>query len=387
MDPPLRVLLIDDDEDQYVLIRSLLSRLRARRFELAWLADFEIAQDAIDKGEDDVYLVDYRLGPRSGVDLLREALARGCSRPLILLTGQGEGDVDLEALRAGAADYLDKGALTASLLERSLLYAFERAKVVEARGQLAAARQVEEFQRQLLAIVGHDLRNPLTAVYGLLSYLQRRKELPEQLQDPVGRGIASCERMARIIQDLTDYTKARIGHGLSIILKPTNFQEICEQTLDEVRHTYPEARIGCEYDPGDDPEGEWDGARLHQVLGNLLTNAVKYGAPGGPVRLRWWREGDGGDLVFQVENVGPAMAPSLLPRLFEPFERGVQSGAEGTQGLGLGLFIVKEIVTLHRGTVGVASDPDKGTVFTVRLPARRPDPLHRPAQHQGRDRA
>lgn len=373
MEPALRVLLIDDDEDQYVLTRSLLAGLRARRFELAWLADFDAALDATGKGEHDVYLVDYRLGPRSGLDLLRQAIARGCCRPLILLTGQGEGDVDLEALRAGAVDYLDKEELTAALLERSLLYAIERAKVVETRGQLAAARQVEEFQRQLLAIVGHDLANPLSAVSASLGYLHRTKDLPERLQQFVGRGLSSCQRMARIIRDISDYTRARIGHGLSIIFKPTNFAEVCEQALEEIRHAYPEARIQCEAVAGADPEGEWDGERLHQVIGNLLTNAVKYGAPEGPVTLRWWREGGrGGDLVFQVHNVGPAIAPSLLPRLFEPFERGVQSGAEEKQGLGLGLFIVKEIITLHGGTVGVASDADAGTVFTVRLPSRRP---------------
>jgi sigma-B regulation protein RsbU (phosphoserine phosphatase) len=374
MEPSLRVLLIDDDEDQYVLTRSLLAELRARRFELTWLADFDAALDATGKEEHDVYLVDYRLGPRSGLDLLRQAIARGCRRPLILLTGQGQGEVDLEALRAGAADYLDKDALTASLLERSLLYAIERAKVAEARGQLAAARQVEEFQKQLLAIVGHDLRNPLSAVSASLGYLQRTKDLPEKHRDLVARGLASCERMARIIQDLSDYTRARIGHGLSIIPKPTNFQAVCEQTLEEIRHSYPAARLHCEAAAGTDPEGEWDGERLHQVLGNLLTNAVKYGAREGPVTLRWWREGERGrDLVFQVHNVGPAIPPSLLPRLFEPFERGTQGGAEGKQGLGLGLFIVKEIVTRHGGTVGVASDPDAGTVFTVRLPARAPE--------------
>lgn len=373
MEPPLRVLLIDDDEDQYVLTRSLLTGLRARRFELTWLADFDAALDAIDQGAHDVYLVDYHLGPRSGLDLVREAIARGCSRPLILLTGHGQGEVDLEALRAGAVDYLDKDEVTASLLERSLLYAIERAKVVETRGQLAAARQVEEFQRQLLAIVGHDLRNPLSAVSAVLGYMHRTQDLPERFQEFLDRGLASCARMARIIQDLTDYTKARIGHGLSIILQPANFQEICEEVLEEVRHSYPAAQIRCESAAGADPGGEWDGERLHQVLGNLLTNAVKYGAPEGPVRLRWWRGGEGGcDLVFEVHNVGPAIPPSLLPRLFEPFERGTQGGTEGKQALGLGLFIVKEIVTLHGGTVGVVSDPEAGTVFTVRLPARPP---------------
>ena len=120
----LKVLLVEDDEDDYVIIRDLLSEME--RFELEWVIDYEDALKAIEREEHDVCLLDYRLGERSGLELLREALRRGYKAPIILLTGQGDREVDLEAMQAGAADYLIKGQIDAPLLERSIRYAFTR---------------------------------------------------------------------------------------------------------------------------------------------------------------------------------------------------------------------------------------------------------------------
>ena len=120
----LKVLLVEDDEDDYVIIRDLLSEME--RFELEWVIDYEDALKAIEREEHDVCLLDYRLGERSGLELLHEALRRGYKAPIILLTGQGDREVDLEAMQAGAADYLIKGQIGAPLLERSIRYAFTR---------------------------------------------------------------------------------------------------------------------------------------------------------------------------------------------------------------------------------------------------------------------
>src|SRR4028119_454838 len=120
----LKVLLVEDDEDDYVIIRDLLSEME--KFELNWVTDYDHALEMIERKEHDVCLLDYRLGERSGLELLREALERGCQGPIILLTGQGDREVDLEAMQAGAADYLVKGQIDAPLLERSIRYAFTR---------------------------------------------------------------------------------------------------------------------------------------------------------------------------------------------------------------------------------------------------------------------
>ena len=120
----LKVLLVEDDEDDYVIIRDLLSEME--RLELKWVIDYDDALKAIEREEHDVCLLDYRLGERSGLELLREAAGRGYKAPIIFLTGQGDREVDLEAMQAGAADYLIKGQINAPLLERSIRYAFTR---------------------------------------------------------------------------------------------------------------------------------------------------------------------------------------------------------------------------------------------------------------------
>src|SRR5688500_15759694 len=123
---PIRVLLVDDDEDDFVIARELLREVSATRYKLDWCDSFEDAMEIISKGEHDVYLVDYRLGAQSGLDLLEQAQTDGCNAPIILLTGQGDNDVDLLAMRAGAEDFLVKGQITAKQLERSIRYAIER---------------------------------------------------------------------------------------------------------------------------------------------------------------------------------------------------------------------------------------------------------------------
>lgn len=122
----IRVLLIDDDEDDYILTGAWLSEIEGATFELDWVSTYDAALEAIGQSQHDVYLLDYRLGGRNGLELLREAIANGCSSPIILLTGQGDHEVDIEAMKAGAADYLDKSQIGAPLLEHSIRYAIER---------------------------------------------------------------------------------------------------------------------------------------------------------------------------------------------------------------------------------------------------------------------
>jgi len=123
---PIKVLFVDDDEDDYILTRYWFGEFRVAKCDLEWVNNYQAARSAIARQQHDIYLVDYRLGAHNGLELLREAIANGCSSPMILLTGQGDWEIDLEAMKAGAADYLEKSQLTAPLLERSIRYAIER---------------------------------------------------------------------------------------------------------------------------------------------------------------------------------------------------------------------------------------------------------------------
>ncbi|MFN7140569.1 MAG: response regulator [Limisphaerales bacterium] len=135
---PIRVLLVDDDEDDFIIARELFREIGAARYQLDWCDRFEEALSTISRSEHDVYLVDYRLGAQNGLDLLKQAQLEGCKAPIILLTGQGEPDVDLAAMRAGAEDFLVKGQITAKQLERSIRYAIERKRAELEIQKLAA---------------------------------------------------------------------------------------------------------------------------------------------------------------------------------------------------------------------------------------------------------
>ncbi|MBE8999661.1 response regulator [Nostoc sp. LEGE 12447] len=139
---PIKVLFIDDDEDDYILTRYWFSEFHVADCELEWVNNYEAARNAIARHQHDVYLVDYRLGPHNGLELLREAIANGCSSPIILLTGQGDWEIDIEAMKAGAADYLEKSQLTAPLLERSIRYAIERKQTEQKIREQAALLDV-----------------------------------------------------------------------------------------------------------------------------------------------------------------------------------------------------------------------------------------------------
>ncbi|HVF87131.1 MAG TPA: EAL domain-containing protein [Pyrinomonadaceae bacterium] len=143
---PIRALLVDDDEDDYVMTREMLSEVKGEVFRLDWVPSYHDALETIRRGEHDVYLLDYRLGGHNGLDILREARGGGCGAPMILLTGQGDDAVDVEAMKAGASDYLVKGQIEPSLLGRSIRYAVERAQA------LGALRETEERYQRLVEL-------------------------------------------------------------------------------------------------------------------------------------------------------------------------------------------------------------------------------------------
>jgi predicted signal transduction protein with EAL and GGDEF domain len=146
----IKVLLVEDDEDDYILTEDLLSHSERIAFEVEWVSSYEDALEGVRQNNYDICLFDYRLGSHSGMDLLREAIAEGCTAPIILLTGQGDGEIDIEALQAGAMDYLTKAEINAQLLERSIRYAIERKKTEDRIIQMAYYDSLTELPNRSL---------------------------------------------------------------------------------------------------------------------------------------------------------------------------------------------------------------------------------------------
>mgnify|MGYP000041150082 FL=1 len=145
----LRVLLVEDDEEDFLIARDLFEEIQHHRYELDWIEFYDEAIEEIERQRHDIYLLDYHLGARDGLELLVEAISRGCRRPMIMLTGQGGRQVDLEAMRAGAYDYLVKGQITPQVLERSIRYAIEHAKSTD------ALRETVRVSSALLTVVNN----------------------------------------------------------------------------------------------------------------------------------------------------------------------------------------------------------------------------------------
>jgi signal transduction histidine kinase len=231
------------------------------------------------------------------------------------------------------------------------------------------AQQRLAFEQRLIGIVGHDLRSPLSAVRMSASQLSPGGALHEGLGPAQARAVERVDRGARRIQSvitsLLDLTRARSERGFPIMPGPADLDETVRQVLEEVRASHPQGHQ-VHYERRGDTRGHFDAGRLAQVTVNLLENALKYGEPDSPVRLLC--EGDAATLRLSVHNRGRPIPPELITQLFQPFVRGPQSVDTVRESMGLGLYIVREIIRAHGGRIDVTSTEAEGTTFRVELP-------------------
>jgi signal transduction histidine kinase len=229
-------------------------------------------------------------------------------------------------------------------------------------------RRTAEFRERFLGIVSHDLRNPLNAISLSASVLLREEELPVRARKMAGRISQSAERMGRMIGDLLDFTRGRLGGGIPLARRPGDLRLICRPVLEELGMggLGSPLRLSTE----GDFQGEWDADRLAQLVGNLVKNALDYSPQGSPVTVSLRDEGPW--VRLEVHNLGEPIPAEVLPQLFEPFRRGMHEEDSPQHGLGLGLFIARQITQAHGGTLEAHSTREDGTVFRVRLPRAAP---------------
>jgi signal transduction histidine kinase len=227
--------------------------------------------------------------------------------------------------------------------------------------------QVEQSRNLLLGMVGHDMRTPLQTIQLTASYLAGLNE-NAKVSNAARLLINSGARIQALLNDLVDLNRSNLGLGIHVTPAETDIGRLFADELDQLRVAFPGRRLELEL--GGDTRGVWDGKRLQQLLGNLVVNAITYGAPDTPVRVVVSDEGP--DLGFEVRNAGPAIEPESLNQLFTPLARGAQSDLDPAGNhLGLGLHISNEIVNAHGGSIDVRSEPEE-TVFAVRLPRQPP---------------
>jgi signal transduction histidine kinase len=358
-----RVLIADDNRDMQRYVADILSE----NWTVQAVRDGESALEAIQQGPPDIVLLDVTMPGLSGFEVLARLRENAATRrlPVIILSARAGGEAAVEALVAGANDYLGKPFAAAELAARV------RTQVDAARARVeaeAALRHRDEF----VAIVVHDLRHPLTAVNWHVQVLQRQVDRGET---PTKEGLLellriiemSVRRLSAQIDELHDATRLQAGRALDLQLRSTDLVELVRNVVQQDPQPRDRLRLHFETELAK-LTGAWDGARLERVIANLLSNAVKFSPNGDDITVRVARDAEW--VVLSVEDHGLGIPATDLPRIFNRYSRGSNvTGRIG--GSGLGLSGAKGIVEQHGGTITVESTEGKGSTFVVRLPLSR----------------
>ncbi|WP_257462287.1 ATP-binding response regulator [Archangium lipolyticum] len=366
---PLRLLLVEDNPGDARLLQEELKEVPSVRFEVRHVTRMAEALAVVSEPGVDVVLLDLSLPDGQGLSNIERMLQAAPMLPLVVLTGTDDEQLSMKAVHAGAQDYLVKGQVTGPLLVRALRYAIERKRAEEGLKREEAARQTAVFREQFLGILGHDLRNPLQAISGNAALLLRYGGLSEPQRKAVNRISISADRMARMISDILDFTRTRLGGGYPLQRTWMNVHDVLRQVVEELEVAHPQRRF--ELGVSGTGWGEWDADRIAQAASNLVGNAVQYSPEDCVVRVLARDEGDG--VRVEVHNWGSPIPAERLPHIFDPFVRGRDGARSGARsGLGLGLYITHEIVKAHGGSLQVRSTEAEGTCFWLNLPRHPP---------------
>jgi signal transduction histidine kinase len=428
-DSPCRILIVDDSPEDREVYKRMLSQDREHEYEFL---EADLGEDGLRLAQEerpDCLLLDYKLPDVDGLEFLSRLTTQKLL-PVIVLTGQGNEAVAVEAMKSGAMDYLLKGAVARDRLQHAVHNAIEkvslRRKVEERTAELgranealqtmyddlellverrtaelsvanqelkkeirvrewaeqerarllvleqAARKHAEEANRmkdEFLATLSHELRTPLNAILGWVQVLRTGK-----LDAAAGaRALETIERnsraQAQLIADLLDVSRIITGK-LRLELKPVELSRIIDAALDSARPAADAKAIELVVSlaPLESPV-LGDNDRLHQVIWNLLSNAIKFTPRGGRVEVRLKESGL--NAVIEVRDSGIGIRPDFLPYVFDRFRQAESTLTRSQGGLGLGLSIVRHLLELHGGTVEVESEGEgKGTTFRVSLPLR-----------------
>ena len=366
----IKCLLVDDVQENLIALEALLQRdgldiLKAQ-------SGPEALELLLTHGDVALALLDVQMPEMNGFELAE--LIRGSERtrhiPLIFITaGSREQNWQFKGYESGAVDFLYKPIDPHMLTTKAgVFFELQRRKQALAH-ELKERTEALRINEMFMAVLSHDLRTPLMAIQAAATMLKRHPEADKNAA-LAERVLSSSQRMGSMIEDLLDITRIRQAGGMALGLAPTNIQALVQRTLDEMLTSFADRIVNVEW--LGNMQGTWDGERLCQVVTNLVGNALHHGAPDQPVQVTV----DGSQahtVAITVSNEG--MIPqALLPQIFDPF-RGRDREPGRHQGLGLGLFIVHQIVRAHQGHIDVTSHSGT-TCFRVELPrhARAPAP-------------
>jgi signal transduction histidine kinase len=366
---PLQVLLVEDNAGDVRLLREMFSKERRDAFELTHLLRMSEAETHLAKGGVDIVLLDLGLPDGHGLDTVRRAHAAAPEVPVIVLTGLDDEALAAEAMIAGAQDYLIKGQIENRALPRALRHAIERHRL-QTETDLIRTNQMQ-FKDEFLSHVSHELRSPLTAVRQFVTILRDglAGELNLEQRQYLDIVLRNVNQLQSMINDLFEVSGLQAGK-LKIELQCTSISDAIIYTANTLQGSAAAKGIifSSDIEPTL-PSVCADPARLRQILIILVDNAIKFTPTHGTVKIqaRIFEE-DSDFLLLEIADSGCGIDPDMTEQIFERLFQASDPDSADRSGLGLGLYICKDLVTRQGGKLWAKSTPGLGSVFSVTFP-------------------
>ncbi|MBI5596584.1 MAG: response regulator [Elusimicrobia bacterium] len=360
---PIKVLLIEDDLVSAKLVQALLAAAKDRLFTVAWVQTLKAALECLDAESFGVVVLDLNLPDSSGLATFTRLIEAVPDAAIVLMTHLDDEETALKAVQGGAQDYLIKGAMDAHGIVRSLRYAYERRR---------ARAESERIKEEFLHHVSHELRSPLTAVYQAVQLIASGVggDARPELKRLCAIASRNAEHLRAMVEDLLEATRAETG---KLIVEPRRMDAslLAAEVAAEKRLAANERGVSlvCEGVPG--AAAFADPVRVRQVLMNFVDNALKFTPSGGTVRVDCLPAPEPGALMLAVTDSGPGLPPEDARRIFDRLYQasGVKPASSERKGLGLGLYICREIVIRSGGRIWVETEQGKGASFRFTVPA------------------
>jgi signal transduction histidine kinase len=365
----LQVLLVEDNAGDVRLLREMFSKERPGSFELTHLMRMSEAEVHLAKGGVDIVLLDMGLPDGHGLDTVRRAHAVAPGIPMIVLTGLDDESLAAEAMKQGAQDYLIKGQIENRALPRALRHAIERHRM-QTETDLIRTHQMR-FKDEFLSHVSHELRSPLTAIRQFVTILldSLAGELNVEQREYLEIVLRNVKQLQSMINDLFEVTGMQAGK-LRVDLQRTSVPDAVVYTVNTLQGAAVTKGITLTSDLEHGlPSVYADPMRVQQILIILVDNAIKFTPANGVVTVRARvLEKDPSLLVLEVSDSGCGIGIDMTERIFERLFQATDPALAGRKGLGLGLYICKDLVTRQGGQIWAKSTVGEGTVFSVTLP-------------------
>ncbi len=386
-DQATRVLLIEDNPGDADLVRLRLVESKSL-VEVTCVDRLADGIASLGLNPPSVVLLDLNLPDSHGAETFRTVMSHSPDVPVVILSGQDDEGLALKAVHQGVQDYLIKGDITSKQLERAMRYAVERQALL--RSLEITRKQQLEFKNQFLSHVSHELRTPLTCIHQYVTILLdglAGPMAPEQT-DHLKTVLKSVNQLHAMIRDLLEATRAESGK-IRVEPRCISIGELIQQAATMMRPIARERQVGIEIGLDNRiPLVHADPDRILEVLINLTDNAIKFTAPEGSVMVKACMvEADENAVYVSVTDTGRGISPDAKALIFERLYQDPELIDNNRTGLGLGLYICRELVKLHGGKIWVASEPGQGSTFTFTLPLYSLAKLLAPViVHEGRIR-